>query len=84
MKVCIVGDLIVDEYITCNPLGMSQEDPTIVVTPVEEEQFLGGAGIVAAHAVGLGASVDFFSVVGSDLWHNRQKNCRVLMLIFFL
>ena len=66
MKVCIVGDLIVDEYITCNPLGMSQEDPTIVVTPVEEEQFLGGAGIVAAHAAGLGASVDFFSVVGSD------------------
>ena len=31
LKVCVVGDLIIDEYITCQPLGMSQEDPTIVI-----------------------------------------------------
>jgi len=65
-KVCVVGDLIVDEYITCQPLGMSQEDPTIVVTPIDTTQFLGGAGIVAAHAAGLGASVHFISVSGED------------------
>jgi rfaE bifunctional protein kinase chain/domain len=65
-KVCIVGDLIVDEYITCQPLGMSQEDPTIVVTPVDTAQFVGGAGVVAAHAAGLGASVRFISVTGAD------------------
>ena len=29
LKVCVVGDMIIDEYITCQPLGMSQEDPTI-------------------------------------------------------
>src|SRR4030042_6188393 len=34
LKVCVLGDTIVDEYITCDALGMSQEDPTIVVTPV--------------------------------------------------
>ncbi|PLZ01913.1 ADP-heptose synthase [Burkholderia sp. WAC0059] len=66
LRVCIVGDLIVDEYITCQPLGMSQEDPTIVVTPVDSTQFIGGAGIVAAHAAGLGASVRFLSVTGAD------------------
>jgi len=65
-KVCIVGDLIIDEYITCQPLGMSQEDPTIVVTPIDTAQFIGGAGIVAAHAAGLGASVRFISVTGAD------------------
>lgn len=65
-KVCIVGDLIVDEYITCQPLGMSQEDPTIVVTPIDSTRFIGGAGIVAAHAAGLGASVRFVSVTGAD------------------
>jgi len=65
-KVCVVGDLIIDEYITCQPLGMSQEDPTIVVTPIDTTQFLGGAGIVAAHAAGLGASVRFLSVTGDD------------------
>ncbi len=67
LRVCVIGDTIVDEYITCDPLGMSQEDPTIVVTPVMSERFVGGAGIVAAHARGLGAQVKYFSVVGKDL-----------------
>lgn len=65
-KVCVVGDLIVDEYITCQPLGMSQEDPTIVVTPVDSTRFVGGAGIVAAHAAGLGARAHLVSVTGID------------------
>lgn len=66
LKVAVIGDVIVDEYITCDPLGMSQEDPTIVVTPVGVELFLGGAGIVAAHASNLGADVSFLSVNGDD------------------
>ena len=66
LKVTVVGDLIVDEYVNCDPLGMSQEDPTIVVTPIQTDRFLGGAGIVAAHARGLGAEVSYFSVAGQD------------------
>lgn len=66
LKICVVGDLIIDEYITCEPLGMSQEDPTIVVMPVDSTRFIGGAGIVAAHAAGLGSSVEFISVTGLD------------------
>ena len=67
LRVLVIGDIIIDEYITCDPLGMSQEDPTIVVTPVETKKFIGGAGIVAAHAAGLGAQVDFVSVTGADI-----------------
>lgn len=66
LRVCVIGDLIIDEYITCDPLGMSQEDPTIVVTPIDSSRFIGGAGIVAAHAAGLGAQVDFVSISGDD------------------
>jgi len=66
LKVCVIGDLIIDEYISCEALGMSQEDPTIVVTPIDYVKFIGGAGIVAAHAKGLGADVDFISIVGDD------------------
>ena len=67
LKIFVVGDLIVDEYVTCQPLGMSQEDPTIVVTPVDSKRYLGGAGIVAAHASGLGAEVRFLTISGDDL-----------------
>lgn len=65
-RVTVLGDTIVDEYIDCDPLGMSQEDPTIVVTPIHSESFVGGAAIVAAHARSLGADVRFISVLGKD------------------
>jgi len=45
---------------------MSREDPTLVIAPQETKRYLGGAGIVAAHCKGLGAEVDFLSVVGED------------------
>lgn len=66
LHVVVVGDLIVDEHINCDPLGMSQEDPTVVVTPIRSDRFVGGAGIVAAHASGLGASVHYIGVTGGD------------------
>lgn len=65
-KVVVIGDIIVDEYINCDVLGLSQEDPTIVVTPILEQRFVGGAGIVASHARGLGADASFVSAGGED------------------
>ena len=65
-KVIVIGDLIVDEYLTCDALGMSREDPTLVVSPQESKKFLGGAGIVASHAKALGADVKFISTTGDD------------------
>jgi rfaE bifunctional protein kinase chain/domain len=66
LSVVVIGDLIVDEYVHCEALGMSREDPTVVVSPQHIDRFLGGAGIVAAHAAGLGASTSFLSVAGAD------------------
>jgi len=66
IQVCVIGDLIVDEYLTCDPLGMSQEAPALVVTPIHTQRFLGGSGIVAAHAAGLGAKAYYMSVSGND------------------
>jgi len=67
LRVVVVGDTIVDEYVTCEALGMSREDPTLVISPRHTDRFLGGAGIVAAHSAALGASTRFFSVTGDDL-----------------
>jgi rfaE bifunctional protein kinase chain/domain len=73
LRVAVVGDTIVDEYITCDALGMSEEDPSIVVSPIESRKFIGGAAIVAAHAQKLGSSVCFISVVGDD---DTSEFCR--------
>lgn len=66
LKVAVVGDTILDQYIDCDPVGLSREDPTIVVTPTEKNLFIGGAAIVALHAHAFGAKVDFYSVCGVD------------------
>ena len=86
IRVCVIGDFIMDEYITCQALGMSQEDPSIVVTPVHNTMFVGGAGIVAAHASGLGATVQFISIVGNDkikkLAHEKLNSYNVYSNLF--
>jgi rfaE bifunctional protein kinase chain/domain len=45
---------------------MSREEPNIVVTPIDSQKFLGGAGIVAAHTVGLGATTNLITITGRD------------------
>jgi rfaE bifunctional protein kinase chain/domain len=62
----VIGDLIIDDYVTCDAVGMSQEDPTIVVTPILTKTFVGGSGGVAGHARGLGADVRYCTLVGDD------------------
>lgn len=66
VRVLIVGDSIVDEYVSCHPLGMSREDPTLVVTPIETKSFVGGAAIVAAHAASVGGHASLHTVTGLD------------------
>ena len=66
VKSLVIGDLIVDRYVDCEPVGMSAEDPTLVVSPIAERQFIGGAGIVASHASRLGGNASFVSVRGDD------------------
>ena len=65
-KICVIGDVIVDQYIETKPLGMSSEDPTIVVTPTDKVNYIGGSAIVAAHSSSLGAKTHLISVTGKD------------------
>jgi len=73
VRLAVAGDMIVDDYVTCDAIGMSREEPTLVVTPVETSRFLGGAGIVAGHAASLGAEVHLLSVIGDD---SEGEYCR--------
>lgn len=66
LKLLVIGDIIVDEYIEALPVGMSHEDPALVISPQSKKNYIGGAGIVAAHGSKLGANVKFISMVGKD------------------
>ncbi len=67
LNVAVVGEVIVDEYVQGKAVGLSQEDPTIVMTPNQTDTFLGGAAITAGHIKSIGANkVTLFSVIGAD------------------
>jgi len=86
LQVAVIGDSIIDEYISTNPIGMSREDTTIVVTPVGNNLFVGGSAIVAAHASSLGAKSSLFTINGKDKYNKflekKLKNYNVDRNIF--
>jgi rfaE bifunctional protein kinase chain/domain len=79
LKLLVIGDTIVDNYVACDAIGMSAEAPIIVVKELENREFIGGAAIVASHVRALGAKCHYISVVGDDLLSGSVKeilNCR--------
>jgi rfaE bifunctional protein kinase chain/domain len=66
LRVVVIGDLIIDRYHQCRALGMSQEYPNIVLSPIDSQTYLGGAAVVASHCKNLGANTTLISAIGSD------------------
>ena len=61
IKTLVIGDLIVDEFISSEPLGLSSEAPVVVVKEIEKRQYIGGAGVVASHVASMGSKCHFLS-----------------------
>ncbi len=67
-RVLIVGDLILDRYVSGDVSRISPEAPIPVLAARRAEEKLGGAGNVAANLVAMGAKVDVVGVLGEDGW----------------
>jgi rfaE bifunctional protein kinase chain/domain len=65
-KVHIVGDTIVDTYTKTNFIGGQTKTPTFSVLYEKEDNFVGGAAIVALHMKAAGAKVKFTSIISND------------------
>lgn len=66
IRVVVIGDLIVDEYIDCEVTGLSQEDLAVIFRPFKGKRYVGGAGIVSMHCASIGASATYIGVAGKD------------------
>ena len=66
MKICVVGDIMIDRYVECKSNRISPEAPVPVV--IEEKRFniLGGAGNVYNNLINLGVDTLLCGVVGYD------------------
>ena len=66
VRLLVVGDLVLDEYVWGRVDRVSPEAPVPVVQVDSESVVLGGAGNVVRNVVALGGSCRFCSVVGDD------------------
>lgn len=65
-RVLIVGDVMLDEYLTGDADRISPEAPVPVVRIEQDRHLVGGAGNVARNIVSLGAQAQLIGVRGED------------------
>ncbi len=66
VRALVVGDLMLDKYITGSVARISPEAPVPVVRVESESSAIGGAANVAANVVALGATAGVVGCVGTD------------------
>ncbi|MDQ6670758.1 MAG: PfkB family carbohydrate kinase, partial [Chloroflexota bacterium] len=65
-RVLVVGDLVLDAYITGRPVRVSREAPVLILDVVERENRAGSAASPAANVIALGSHATVVGVVGCD------------------
>jgi rfaE bifunctional protein kinase chain/domain len=66
MSVLVVGDVMLDKYLSGCVRRVSPEAPVPIVEIQKETETLGGAGNVALNLASLGVRVELFGLVGED------------------
>jgi len=86
LKVLVIGDVIIDEYVYCEAIGKSSKDPVLAVKYQSEDRFAGGILAVANHVASFAGSVELVAVLGSKKSHEKfirsKLNPRVTPHIF--
>lgn len=72
LKVLVVGDVIIDEYIYCDTPGQMTKAMGYSTRICKRERFLGGALAVARHASSFSDNVTIASVIGVEEELNSQ------------
>ncbi|MCC8410029.1 D-glycero-beta-D-manno-heptose-7-phosphate kinase [Mucilaginibacter sp. UR6-1] len=67
-NILVVGDLMVDHYITGSASRLSPEAPVPIVNLKGESTTLGGAGNVVQNLISLGAGVMVSGIIGNDIY----------------
>ena len=83
LKVLIVGEAIIDEYVFCNSIGKSGKEPVLVNQKVGSEKYAGGILAVANHVSDFCKDVKVLTYLGDRnddkefIQHNLHENIKL-------
>lgn len=66
LKVLVIGEAILDEYVYCNALGKSQKEPILAMQYLSKETYAGGALAIANHVADFCDDVELITYLGAD------------------
>ena len=83
LKVLVIGELIIDEYIFCEAVGKSGKEPILTLREMNYEKYLGGAAVVARHISSFCKNLTLLTMIGEkkdnySLFKNKMpKNVKI-------
>ena len=69
LKVLIIGELIIDQYVFCEAVGKSGKEPVLTLREINSEKYLGGAAVVARHLSTFCKKIKLITMLG-----DKKKN----------
>ena len=66
LKVLLIGETIIDQYIFGDVLGKSGKEPHLVLNEKKSQTYLGGAAAIANHLASFCKLVNFLTLAGKD------------------
>jgi len=66
LKVLLIGETIIDQYVFCEALGKSGKEPVLVLRDLETQQYAGGAAAIARHLSDFCGSITLLSILGEN------------------
>lgn len=71
MKVLVLGETIIDEYLYCSAIGKSSKEPTLAVQSLSSERFAGGILAAGNHVASFCKEVQLLSFLGDRNSHEE-------------
>tara|TARA_B100000795_G_scaffold148930_1_gene111542 strand:- start:2578 stop:4098 length:1521 start_codon:yes stop_codon:yes gene_type:complete len=64
LKVLVIGETIIDQYVFCEALGKSGKEPVLVLRDLDTQEYLGGALAISRHLSDFCETVSVLSFLG--------------------
>ena len=66
LRVLVIGDIIIDEYVYCNPQGLTSKDTVLSTRFERDEKYLGGALAIARHIANFVPGTELLTMMGEE------------------
>ncbi len=80
IKILIIGEMIIDDYVFCDALGKSGKEPVLALRSLNSKKYIGGSGAIANHIAGfcnkiylktsIGEKKEFLGLIKKNLKKN--------------